>query len=209
MKIPRLLAISSPEVGPGEAWSRWCGELAAAGVDALQVRRKSGSDREVLALATEARARTVSALALLVNARFDLALAAGADGVQLPAAGLPVARVRAALAAGADRPLLLGRSTHSVEEVRRARAEGADFVLFGPVFETPSKVGRIPSRGLAGLAEAASCGLPVLALGGIDGGNAAQALDAGAWGLAAIRWFADPAASRADFALLQRRWQAA
>lgn len=209
MKIPRLLAISSPEVRPGEAWRTWCGELAAAGVDGLQVRRKSGSDREVLALATDARARTAGALALLVNARFDLALAAGADGVQLPAAGLPTDRVRAALAAVAGRPLLLGRSTHTPEEVRRARDEGADFVLFGPVFDTPSKAGRIPSRGLAGLAQAASCGLPVLALGGIDGGNAAQALDTGAWGVAAIRWFADPAASQAEYAVVKRRWQAA
>ncbi|MEO8198716.1 MAG: thiamine phosphate synthase [Thermoanaerobaculia bacterium] len=209
MKIPRLLAISSPEVRPGEAWRRWCSALAAAGVDGLQVRRKGGSDGELLALASEARVWTASALTLLLNARFDIALAADADGVQLPAAGLPVARVRAALAAAADRPLLLGRSTHTPEEVRHARDEGVDFVLFGPVFDTPSKAGRIPSRGLAGLAQAANCGLPVLALGGIDGGNADQALDAGAWGLAAIRWFADPAAGRADFAALQRRWQAA
>lgn len=207
--VPRLLAISSPDVRPGPAWRQWCSDLEAAGVDGLQVRRKDASDRDLLELACEARAHTTGAVTILVNARLDIALAARADGVHLPASGLPVSRLRAALAACAAPPILFGRSTHSLEEVRRARDEGADFVLFGPVFPTPSKAGRIPVQGLDGLAHAAACGLPVLALGGIDATNAGQALDCGAWGLAAIRWFAEPAAGGRGFAALRRRWQAA
>ena len=206
MKIPHLLAISRPEITPGPDWRRWCGDLGAAGVDGLQVRRKHGSDRELLALATTARA-AAGTLTVIVNARLDIALAAGADGVQLPASGLPVDRVRGALGPPAASPLLLGRSTHTPDEVRLARDQGADYVLFGPVFETPSKAGRIAARGLTGLTQAVSCGLPVLALGGIDAGNASHVLDTGAWGLAAIRWFENPAAHRALFASLLSRWR--
>ena len=209
MKIPRLLAISSPQAAPGPEWRRWCSELGAAGVDGLQVRRKGGSDRELLALATAARAVQTRPRVLIVNARLDIALAANADGVQLPASGLPVSRVRGFLLATPGTPFLLGRSTHSPEEVRLARDQGADFALFGPVFETPSKAGRITARGLAALAQAVASGLPVLALGGIDAGNAQQVVDSGAWGLAAIRWFDNPPAGRALFESLLRNWSAA
>lgn len=209
MKIPRLLAISSPGVSPGETWRQWCEDLAATGVDGLQVRRKSGSDRELLDLTLAARAAMPHPRVVLVNTRCDVALAGGADGVHLPASGLPPARLRATCDATAGRPFLIGRSAHSVEEVCRARDDGADFALYGPVFETPSKAGVIPARGLAALARAADCGLPVLALGGIDFSNARRALEAGAWGLAAIRWFADPVACASEYAALRLVWQAA
>ena len=139
--IPRLLAISSPEAGSGADWRRWCGELAAAGVDGLQVRRKRVPDQELLALATEAVA--AAPLTVLVNGRPDIALAARAHGVHLPASGLPVAEVRRLLGAN----LLVGRSTHTPDEVRLARDQGADFAIFGPVFETPSKAGILPPAG--------------------------------------------------------------
>ncbi|MEO7795467.1 MAG: thiamine phosphate synthase [Thermoanaerobaculia bacterium] len=207
MKIPHLLAISSPEVRAGSAWRQWCSDLAAAGVDGLQVRRKDCTDRDLLALAAEARVSTAATVTLLVNARPDIALAADADGVQLPAQGLPVTRVRATFDHLSANSFLVGRSTHSPDEVRLARDQGADFALFGPLFETPSKAGRIAPRGLVALSEAVSCGLPVLALGGIDGENAPQALDAGAWGIAAIRWFENPLARRSDYAALLLRWR--
>ncbi len=153
-------------------------------------------------MAAEARDAAAFSGALILNRRADLALAARADGVQLPASGFPVAAVRHAF--GID--LLIGRSTHSIEEVRRAREEGADFVLFGPVFDTPSKRGRIPARGTATLADAVACGLPVLAIGGIDESNAPDVVESGVWGLAAIRWFADPSAGRPHFESLLRTW---
>lgn len=209
MKIPRLLAISSPAVVPGAAWRRWCAALAAAGVDALQVRCKGCSDRDLLGLTTEARSAAPEKLAILVNARPDIVLAAGAQGVHLPAAGLPIAPVRRALDALPGGPLLIGRSTHSVEEIRLARDQGADFALFGPVFETPSKAGRMAPRGLHLLTAAVATGLPVLALGGIDASNARQIVDCGASGLAAIRWFEDPVAGGAQFQAVLRLWQAA
>ncbi len=205
LKVPRLLAISSPQVRTGPAWRQWCVDLGAAGVDGLQVRPREASDFELLALAVEARAATAGVLTLIVNARPDVAVASGADGVQLPAAGLPLPAVRRAL----PDSFLVGRSTHSAEEVGLARDQGADFALFGPIFETPSKAGRIPARGLGALQQAAACGLPVVALGGIDAGNVASVLDSGAWGVAAIRWFADPIAGREDFAALHRRWRSA
>lgn len=201
--IPRLLAISSPEAGSGADWRRWCGELAAAGVDGLQVRRKRVPDQELLALATEAVA--AAPLTVLVNGRPDIALAARAHGVHLPASGLPVAEVRRLLGAN----LLVGRSTHTPDEVRLARDQGADFAIFGPVFETPSKAGILAARGLAALSEAVATGLPIVALGGIDAKNARQVVESGAWGLAAIRWFEDPAAAQPHLAALRRHsWQA-
>ncbi len=202
MRVPRLLAISDPAAAPGPHWRSWCEALGAAGVDGLQIRRKGCADRDLLALATAAREASPRPRTLLVNARPDIALAAHADGVHLPAAGLPVAAVRGAFGS----TLLIGRSTHSVDEVRRARDQGADYVIFGPVFETPSKAGRISARGISSLSAAVECGVPVLAIGGIDPSNAQSVVDSGAWGLAAIRWFQVPAAGQAHFAALLRSW---
>ena len=202
--IPRLLAISSPDASPGPRWQRWCSELALTGVDGLQVRRKGVSDQELLTLASEARA--AGRWTLFVNGRLDIALAAQADGVHLPVSGLPVAEVRRALSRQRQE-LLVGRSTHSPDEVRLARDQGADFAIFGPVFETPSKAGLLRARGLAALAEAVATGLPVVAVGGIDAKNAREVLESGARGLAAIRWFEDPAAARADIAALLGSWK--
>jgi thiamine-phosphate pyrophosphorylase len=205
--IPRLLAISDPAASPGEAWRRWCTELGAAGVDGLQVRCKGGSDRQLLALA-QAAALSGGPGTVLVNSRIDIALAARADGVHLPAAGLPIAQVRTAWVSAAGVRGLVGRSTHTPQEVLLARDQGADYVVFGPVFDTPSKAGRIPARGLEGLAAAAAHGLPVFALGGIDGDNAQRVIDHGAWGVAAIRWFARPAEHRPQYESLLRNWPA-
>lgn len=180
-------------------------ELAAAGVEGLQVRRKGVSDQALLCLATQARTAAPAPFVLLVNGRVDIALLAGADGVHLPATGLPVAEIRRTL----GRSLLLGRSTHTLDEVRLARDQGADFAIFGPIFETPSKAGLLAPRGLAALVEAVGTGLPIVALGGIDEGNARQVVASGARGLAAIRWFEDPAAARPHFASLLGSWQSA
>jgi thiamine-phosphate pyrophosphorylase len=176
--------------------------LGAAGVDGLQLRDRGLSDRERFERAEVARAALPPPFRLLVNGRTDIAIAAGADGVQLPAEGLPLAPLRAVFG---DR-LLLGRSTHSPGDVARAAREGADFVIFGPVFETPSKAGRIAPRGISSLAEAAGGPLPVLAIGGVDAGNAAEVAAAGAWGIAAIRLFAHPDRDRAALLRLRALW---
>ncbi len=153
----------------------------ADAVDMIQVREK---DMEAGALFDLVRA--VLRLArptptkVLVNDRLDVALAAGAHGVHLPSNGLPISTVR---------PLidLVGVSTHTLEEVQRAEANGADFALFGPVFETPGKtpVGVDPLREATRVAGK----MPVLAIGGITSDNTEQVIEAGAAGIAGIRLF--------------------
>jgi thiamine-phosphate pyrophosphorylase len=189
VSAPRLLAISD-RTRLGGGWTAWCAALGAAGIPALQVREKDLDDRSRLELARSARGALPASTVVVVNGRADLARAAGAQGVHLPADGLQVAVVRRLALGG----WLVGRSTHSLEEVVRARDEGADYVLYGPVFETPSKTGRLPARGLAALAEAVKVGVPVLALGGLDAGPRIDAvLAAGAWGIAGVRAFVEPA----------------
>jgi thiamine-phosphate pyrophosphorylase len=158
--------------------------LARAGLDVIQVREKDLSDRALLALVTAVR-RAVSGTAtrVLVNGRPDVALAAGADGVQLPEEGLPVAEVRRAFPS-----LSIGASCHSVEAARRAAADGADTILLGPVFPTPGKEDHV--LGLSVLAEAcAAAGVPVHAIGGVTPERVPALRAAGARGAAAIRPF--------------------
>jgi thiamine-phosphate pyrophosphorylase len=122
---------------------------------------------------------------VLVSDRVDLALGAGAAGVNLPEAGLGVAAARELLGPGP----LVGRSVHSLEAAGAAAAEGADFVLLGPIFPTPTHPDS-PGLGLELLARAASASaIPVLAIGGVDRERAARCLEAGAAGYAAIRLF--------------------
>jgi len=172
---------------------------AQAGVDLIQIREKQLSTCALLEFCTQARAAVASTAArLLLNGRFDLALAAGLAGVHLPADGLPPARVRSLVPPG----FLIGLSCHSCAEVAVAAAEGAgpDFCVLGPIFATPSKPAPL---GLETLAAAARGALPVLALGGINLANAAACLAHGAAGLAAIRLFQeDPAAVVAALGLL-------
>jgi thiamine-phosphate diphosphorylase len=136
-------------------------------------------EAEVTRLVAESR------VPVLLSSRVDLALACGAAGVHLPEQDLPVAAARRLL--GGDR--LVGRSVHSPAAAREAEAEGADYVVFGPVFATDSHPGRVP-LGLAALREVtATVAIPVLAIGGVDAERAAVCRRAGAAGFAAIRYF--------------------
>ena len=122
-----------------------------------------------------------------------MALATGA-GVHLPAAGLPAHEARALLGSSA----LIGTSCHSATEVLSARDGGADFAVLGPIWPTPSKTAYGAPLGLEALRAARDAGLPIFAVGGVDEFNAAEALDAGAHGVACIRavWSAsDPGAA--------------
>ena len=175
----RLLAISDAACRGGEAFAAWVGRLVAAGVGALHIREKAIGDRDLLALVTSATAVGGDRLAVLVNGRPDVALAGGAAGVHLPADGLPVAAVRRRFPG-----LLVGRSTHTAADVAAAAADGADYVVFGPVWASPGKGAGV---GLAALAEACGHGVPVLALGGLDPARVAAAGGAGAAGVAGIR----------------------
>lgn len=149
---------------------------------AVQLRDKDLPGAPLFDLAVKLRAVTRKlGVELWVNDRVDVAAAAGADGVHLGAGALGVDDVRAV--AGT---LAIGVSTHDADEVSAAAAKGARFVVFGPVFDTMSKPGASP-RGLDGLAGVVALGVPVLALGGVDAGNARACLGAGAAGVACIR----------------------
>jgi thiamine-phosphate diphosphorylase len=153
------------------------------GATLLQLRDPSATTR---ALEREARRLVAgSAVAVVVSARADLALAVGAAGVHLPERDLPVAAARRLL--GADR--LVGRSVHSAEAASRAEANGADYVVFGSVFASASHPGQ-PAAGLEALGRvAAAVRIPVLAVGGVDADGAAACIEAGAAGFAAIGYF--------------------
>jgi len=163
-------------------------ECAAAGVDYIQLREKDLTTRELERLAAKAMAAIPesSRTKLLISSRLDVAFASGAHGIHLPANWLPASEARAILMrAGQSRPII-GVSTHSAAEVDAAEAHGADFVVFGPVFE---KNGAANRDGLEHLAAVRRRSMPVLALGGINLQNAEQCLAAGASGIAAIRMF--------------------
>jgi thiamine-phosphate pyrophosphorylase len=159
-----------------------------AEISLFQVREKQLSTRVLHELVRRASELTCgTATRLLVNDRFDVARAAGADGVQLTSLSLPLRVVRETC--GAE--FLIGASTHSLDTARDARDGGADFVLFGPVFETESKRAYGPPQGLEKLREVATelQGFPVIAIGGITLDNAQSCFQAGASGVAAIRLF--------------------
>jgi thiamine-phosphate pyrophosphorylase len=168
----------------------------AAGIDWIQIREKDLSARELLEL-TRAAVRVAhgSATRIIVNDRLDVALATGAGGVHLGETSLPVAAVAAwrrenAWAEVPPREFLIGASCHSVEAARAAENDCADYVIFGPVFATPSKEKFGAPLGINRLAEASKAvRIPVLAIGGITEENAQECFAAGAAGIAAIRMF--------------------
>jgi thiamine-phosphate pyrophosphorylase len=157
----------------------------AGGASVVQLRCKHATDREALALARAIRERTRAAGALfVVNDRFDLALAADADGVHLGQEDLPPARLPRAARAR----LSVGRSTHGEDELRAALGEDVDYVAFGPVFGTTSKDSPHAALGAtrAAAAARAAAPLPLVAIGGIDAAGAARLAAAGVSGVAVI-----------------------
>jgi len=150
------------------------------GIDMIQVREKDLSAGKLFELVCKVRDLAAGTKTrVLVNDRLDIALAAGIDGVHLPANGLPAGRVRPYVK-------VLGVSTHTLQEALNAEAARADFIVFGPVFDTPGKkpVGLEPLRAVASQVR-----IPVLAIGGITTANSEQVVRVGAAGIAGIRLF--------------------
>jgi thiamine-phosphate pyrophosphorylase len=155
----------------------------AAGIEWIQIREKDLSGRDLLALVRQVKALTKADTKIFVNGRMDVALAAGAEGLHLPARSIAPRRLRPI----APAEFLIGVSCHTPDEVRQAEAESADYVLFGPVFAPISKSSELAARGIDGLAEAArAVRIPVIALGGITRENTGRCMAAGAKGIAGI-----------------------
>jgi len=164
-------------------------EAIRAGIDLVQVREKDLATRPLLAL-VQAAVQTAreGPTQVIVNDRLDVALASGAAGVHLGTQSMPARAVRERVPPG----FLVGVSCHSLADAVAAEADGADYIVLGPVFETPSKLGYGPPLGLEKLREtAAKVKVPVLALGGITVGRAPACLRAGASGVAGISIFQD------------------
>jgi thiamine-phosphate pyrophosphorylase len=155
----------------------------ASGVDMIQVREKDLSAMDLLELVCRTRDIVASypdsRTKVLVNGRLDIALIAGIDGVHLPGDGLPAAQVR-------PHVRTLGTSCHSTEDAIQAERAGADYIVFGPVFDTPGK-NAVGVDALRQVVHAVK--IPVLAIGGINGNNTPAVIEAGASGIAAIRMF--------------------
>jgi thiamine-phosphate pyrophosphorylase len=160
-------------------------QALSGGVRAIQLREKDLETRELLKLAYKMRELTSKHKAkLIINDRFDIALAVGADGVHLTQNSIPTEAVRKTV----KRKLLIGVSTHSLKEARGAEKGGADFVTFGPVFRTPSKLKYGKPVGIDVLSKVSKrLNIPVLAIGGIHSGRMNGIKKAGAYGAAMIR----------------------
>jgi len=189
--LPRLHAITDERIARRVDLEDVARELASAGGAnlALHARGRALSGLEHYELAF--RLSNVPA-ALFVNDRLDVALASNTVGVQLGTGSLPVSAARRLSASW-----WIGKSVHDLAEADAAKAEGADYLLVGPVYATATHPDR-PPLGLETLGRIANLGLPVIAIGGIGPGRSREVKAAGAYGAAAIRalWDAvDPAAA--------------
>ncbi len=154
------------------------------GIRAVQLREKDLDTRELLKLAYKMRELTGKYDSkLFINDRFDIALAVGADGVHLTQASMPVDAVRKTV----KKKLMIGVSTHSLKEAKEAEKGGADFITFGPVYRTLSKIKYGAPVGIDALKKISSkIKIPVFALGGVKTGRIAVLKKAGAFGVSMI-----------------------
>jgi thiamine-phosphate pyrophosphorylase len=152
------------------------------GIDAIQIREKTMEGDKLFDLASRLLPIAIAHhVTLLINDRIDIAIACGLTGVHLPERGLSPR-----IAKQLQPSLLVGCSVHSLERALQKEAEGADYLLFGPVFTTSSKPGLIP-KGLESLRiVASSVRIPVMALGGVTVSKIASCIEAGAKGIAGI-----------------------
>jgi thiamine-phosphate pyrophosphorylase len=181
----RLIVITDAQMAAPRTIFDVVEECLKAGAPAVQLRDKNADARELLDQALRLRTLCTAHDALLfLNDRFDVALAARADGVHIGRSDIPLERVRAAVPPA----FLVGFSTDDPDAARKALREGANYIGCGAVFGTHSKLDVGDERiGIERLAEVVrAVGIPVVAIGGIDAGNAALAAQAGAAGVAVI-----------------------
>ena len=180
----RLLVVTDRHQTNGRPLVPLLQRVLTAGVSAIQLRERDLSARELVTLAREVQAMTASRRSqLLINDRIDVALALEGVGVHLRSNSLPVSVARQLL--GAQR--LLGVSVHAVEEVVSAQSQGADYIVLGPIYETPSKQTFGPPLGIHTLEKACRLvRIPIIGIGGVTAARAREMRRAGAFGVAVI-----------------------
>jgi thiamine-phosphate pyrophosphorylase len=179
-----LLLVTNRLLVHGRSLESVLQEAVNAGVQAIQLRERDLPTRQLLSLVRQIHGMTRDrAVPLIINDRVDMAVSLDLDGVHLRASSLPVSVARRVV--GQRR--LIGVSAHSLKEVQQAGADGADYVILGPIFETPSKREFGNPLGLAVLADACShSSVPVFAIGGITRERIESVRGAGAFGVAMI-----------------------
>ncbi len=182
--LPRLYLLTDRHNTSQRPLASVISQAVEAGVRMVQIREKDLETSDILDLT-----RTLMPVIkqyqgkVMLNDRIDLAIALDTDGVHLRSDSLPIPIARRMM--GSDK--LIGISTHSVEDVQKAEGEGADFVVLGPIYETPSKQMYGPPLGLHTLETACQmCRLPIFAIGGVQPRHAPNVMSAGAYGIAVI-----------------------
>ena len=180
----RLLVVTDRHQTNGRPLVSILQRVFSAAAPAIQLRERDLSARELLTLAREVQVLTASRRSqLLINDRIDVALALEGVGVHLRSNSLPVLVARELL--GAQR--LLGISVHTVEEGLLAQSQGADYVVLGPIYETPSKQMFGPPLGIHTLEKACRLiSIPIIGIGGVTAARAREMRCAGAFGAAVI-----------------------
>jgi thiamine-phosphate pyrophosphorylase len=180
----RLLLVTDRHQTNGRPLVPLLQRVVAAAAPAIQLRERDLSVRELVTLAREVQAVTASGSSqLLVNDRIDVALALEGVGVHLRSDSLPVSAARRLL--GSRR--LLGVSVHAVEEAVQAESQGADYIVLGPIYETPSKQIFGPPLGIRTLEKACRMvRIPLIGIGGVTASRAREMRSAGAFGVAVI-----------------------
>jgi thiamine-phosphate pyrophosphorylase len=181
----QLYLVTGQELSKGRPTPKVAEEALKGGVDILQMREYSLNDSELLKTGQKLRELTRKYNALfIVNNRPDIARLLDADGVHIGQDDLPIAEARKIIGTGK----MVGVSTHAVDQMRKAIAEGADYIGVGPIFATPTKSGR-KAVTIEYVRKVASMDPPVpfFAVGGINFSTLPEVLEAGAWRVAIVR----------------------
>jgi thiamine-phosphate pyrophosphorylase len=180
----RLLVVTDRHQTKGRPLVPLLQRVLTAGITAIQLRERDLSTRELVTLAREVQNITASCRSqLLINDRIDVALAMEGVGVHLRSDSLPLSVARRLLGPGN----LLGMSVHSVEEALLAQTQGADYIVLGPIYETPSKQMFGPPLGIHTLEKACTLvRIPIIGIGGVTAARAREMRHAGAFGAAVI-----------------------
>ncbi|HHE31297.1 MAG TPA: thiamine phosphate synthase [Chlorobaculum parvum] len=189
--LPRLMLVSSGEEHRSlQGLALRQAEALGRSAPVVYQLREKGLDAEELEALCQQLVPAIKATGSLftVNERFDIALTSKASGVHLPEASCPPDVIKKAASS-----LIVGQSAHSVAAARATTKSGLDYLLFGPVFQTPSKDPFGPPQGLERLREVCrATPLPVFAVGGITPERSPSCIECGAWGVAAMRAFFAP-----------------